>query len=417
MMTRPVNRLTTALYWLLLGLPWLLIQPGSTYGSETQTSPETGFHAAISGGKTSLGLRYRFDHINDDARPKDANASTLRTRLGYSTADWHHLSASLEMDNISSLGEERYFSMINGKTDYALIPDPPGTDLNQAYLQYNVPSHTRIRVGRQKVVFDNERHIGAKGWRQNEQTLDGISIAHEGIDKLHATYVYVTFVNNIFNERRDSDSHLLNLAYDWNKTLKTVAYYYALDLEGRLTDSLETTGLRVTGTFNDQGTWQPGFTLEGAHQQSYADNLDDFSVNYLHAEVALKMTPPARDQFAWTLCLGQENMTSDAGTAFQTPMATGKFHGYAEKFSGLILDTGLRDSYIKSSLSRNAWRLSIAAHDLRSDEGDHYGSELDISAFRRLGRQYAALLVYSDYNANHLFADAKRAQLLLMARY
>jgi len=408
MATGCIFRQSRLIHWSRISLPLLLVLAAGSYGSETRALPEADLHAAISGGKSSLNLRYRFDHFADDARPKDANASTLRTRLGYTTADWSNLRVSLEMDNISSLGETRYFSIVNGKSDYALIPDPSGTDLNQAYLQYDAPFGTTITAGRQKVVFDNERHIGAKGWRQNEQTLDGIRITYAGTDRLQATYAYISFINNIFFERRESD---------WNRNFRTVAYHYALDLEGRLADSLQTTGLRISGAFNDQGRWQPGYVLEGAHQQAHADNPDDFSVKYLHGEILLKMVPAARDQLAWQLTLGHENMTTDAGTAFQTPMATGKFHGYAEKFSGRIPDGGLKDSYVKSSLSRNAWRLSVAAHDLRSDHGDRYGSEVDVSLFRRIGRHYAALLVYSDYNAEDLFADARRAQLLLMARY
>src|SRR3990172_11523105 len=55
-------------------------------GGATTAHAVDDIRQAITDGKASIDLRYRYEYVDDDAVTKDAGASTLRTRLGYTTA-------------------------------------------------------------------------------------------------------------------------------------------------------------------------------------------------------------------------------------------------------------------------------------------------------------------------------------------
>ena len=85
----------------------------------------------------------------------------------------HGFSALLEGEGIASAGD-RYNSGANGVTTRPAITDPEGAELNQAYLAWK-GGHAGATLGRQRLLFDNQRWIGNSGWRQNEQTFDAVA--------------------------------------------------------------------------------------------------------------------------------------------------------------------------------------------------------------------------------------------------
>ena len=65
--------------------------------------------AAIDGGKISGNVRLRFESVDDDAFAKEAEAMTLRTRLGYETAPAKGFSVVAELEGCRSvLGVDYY---------------------------------------------------------------------------------------------------------------------------------------------------------------------------------------------------------------------------------------------------------------------------------------------------------------------
>ena len=47
------------------------------------------FWDALTGGKVDFSARYRFEHVDDNAAADQADASTIRTTLGYTTGSFH----------------------------------------------------------------------------------------------------------------------------------------------------------------------------------------------------------------------------------------------------------------------------------------------------------------------------------------
>ena len=160
--------------------------------------------------------------MDQDPFADDATASTLRTRLNYQTGEWSHLSAFLEADNVTVLGNNQtYNSTVNGVTDRPIVADPEYTEVNQAYLQLKLGTFAGT-AGRQRIVLDNARFIGNVGWRQNEQTYDAVTLKSSALRKTQLQYAYLANVNRVTGPDNGSqpgnyrsDSHVLNGKVDF----------------------------------------------------------------------------------------------------------------------------------------------------------------------------------------------------------
>ena len=130
---------------------------------------------ALKDGKVDIDLRYRYEHVEQAGFDRDANASTLRLRLGFGTGLYHGFSAYLDFEVLRTIGADNYNSTANGKVEFPVVPDPEDEEVNQAYLAYSAPRQTVFRLGRQRITLDNQRFVGNVGWRQLEQTFDAFS--------------------------------------------------------------------------------------------------------------------------------------------------------------------------------------------------------------------------------------------------
>ncbi|MBZ0166665.1 MAG: hypothetical protein K8I00_07635, partial [Candidatus Omnitrophica bacterium] len=73
---------------------------------------------AIEEGKPSIDMRYRFETVDQDGLPEKAEASTLRTRLGYKSGEFRHFMGVIEFENITQVGDDDYNDTLNGRTTY-----------------------------------------------------------------------------------------------------------------------------------------------------------------------------------------------------------------------------------------------------------------------------------------------------------
>ncbi|MCZ6803951.1 MAG: hypothetical protein O7D86_08475 [Proteobacteria bacterium] len=90
------------------------------------------FIDALTGGKVDFGVRVRFEHVDDESKAsgsRDADALTVRTILGYKTADFYNVFAHVEFENVSDIGDDtQYNDGENGLTTLPTIADARGTD-------------------------------------------------------------------------------------------------------------------------------------------------------------------------------------------------------------------------------------------------------------------------------------------------
>src|SRR3989338_4007289 len=200
------------------------------------------FSQLFSGGKAIFDARYRYEHVDQDNALKHANAQTLRTRVGFQSGKWSGLSALVEADNVSRIGDAAYNETRNGQSEYSVVADPDGSEVNQALLRYDHKYGSAV-LGRQRINLDNQRFVGGVAWRQNEQTYDGALAQLKPLAGLTLSYAYIDNINTVFgpsNGRYDTaanpaniegHSHLINAQYVLMPELTVTAYQYLLGLD------------------------------------------------------------------------------------------------------------------------------------------------------------------------------------------
>ncbi len=368
---------------------------------------------ALRGGEVYLKLRYRFENVSQGGFRKEAYGSTLRTVLGYETASYKGFNALVEFEDVSPIFDDSFNSTANGKTNRPVVADPDDTEVNQVYLQYTRESEGKARLGRQRITLDNLRWIGNVGWRQNEQTYDGLSLSCEAIEGVNVFYAYVDNVNRIFGENSPSmtfpgagnlrmQSHLLNVSHELDGIGKLSVYGYRLDFDTEDAagnePSTDTVGARLAGKRPLSDGLDLLWSGELAHQHDSSANRVNVDANYYQGEVGL-----ACSETKTSARLGMEILegSGQPGDKLTTPLATlHAYNGWADKFL-TTPDEGLKDLYLGVAKTVRDVKLQAIVHDYRSDAASRdFGHELDLDAVWKAKEGLVFGLRYANYHGD-----------------
>jgi hypothetical protein len=396
----------------------MFIAAGGAAGAETSSIAD-----AVTAGEANAVLRYRFEHVDQETFTEEANGSTLRLRLNYATGAWRAFKAFGEFDYVGELFVNDFNSGAGtspGRSQYPVVADPKGADLNQLYVEYGGMPGWQWRLGRQRILLDDHRFVGGVGWRQNEQTYDAMSVTVERLPKTELFYSVVTNVNRIFGDTvSDGDhgmnTHLLNARITVNEHLSATPYGYYIDNDDDPASSTSTIGVRVAANY-PLGQDTLDFLVEVSRQTDAANAPVDFDAGYLHLEAQWA------GQGGLSLGVGIESLGGDhtrEGAAFRTPLATlHAFQGWADQFL-VTPNAGIDDRYGMVSYRRGPWHWQTVLHDLAAESGSaDYGTELDFSVSRGFGERYSVLLKSAIFNAGDApFADTRKYWLMLSADY
>jgi len=358
--------------------------------------------AAIASGSPSLDIRMRYENVDQNNPLKQADALTVRTRLGYMTGDFRALAAFVEMENTTALIED-YNSGPGGnaKTDYSIVADPEITEINQAFLEFSGVTDTTAKLGRQRIIHDNARFVGNVGWRQNEQTYDAFRLDNASLPGARLSYAYLGNVRDVFSNDTAVSSHLLNARYDGFPLGALVAYGYFIDFKDTPANSQQTLGLRFAGSRQIKSV-KLLYTLEAARQDPYERGDKGIDAAYRLLELGLTVK-------GVTAKAGYELLGGDNFSGFETPLATKHaFNGWADMFLNTPTN-GLRDIYLQAGGKWAGFRLLAVYHDFRADKGAaDYGTELNLLAARKFAGRYTLGLKYASYNADTWLVDTRK---------
>jgi len=334
---------------------------------------------AIKSGKPTVNLRLRYESVDHDAAARQFDSGKhegliMRTAIGYKTGSYKGFSSTVELEDISTVHQGDYARTGNG------ILDPESADINQGYIKYSNGSFTGL-LGRQTIIYDNARHIGNVGWRQNDQTYDALTLKYKAPSlPLSLSYNYAWQVNRIVATEEKMDTHLFNANYK-GKYITPSLYYYKVgfepDLVGFFTpaNDSDTFGLRLLGKVQSESVGF-NYTLEYASQSEGSGATTNYSADYLLAEVGFNIQKVG-------LKLGYENIGVDNGMIFTTPLATvHAFNGWADRTLPLKgAGSGIKDTYFSISGKVKMVKLMAVYHSLDANTGNtDYGSEIDLLA-------------------------------------
>ena len=373
--------------------------------------PDTSAGSAAEPGVQSgpvVELRSRHEGVGDDAFARDAQADTMRLRLGYRWLFAPGWQLYADGEHVQSLFGAHYNSTANGKTQYPIVADPQSSEINQAYIGY-ANDHVGATLGRQRMLIDNQRFFGNSGWRQNEQTFDALALRYAfggGAPTLRYTYLdRVLRVNGHDNPNPllrewNLDGHLLNVSQAVPLGLLT-AYGYLVENHDIATLSTRTFGARWTGAQPLAGV-KLGWTLEYARQSDWANNPAQQNASY-------RLIEPSLEWRAVAFKAGWEVLGGNGRYGFSTPYATlHAFNGWADLFLTTPVD-GLDDRYVSAGAKLGKSNWVVAAHDFHADRGGrHYGREFDASLAYPLFAHAVGLVKYAEYRNDGFAFDTRK---------
>ena len=359
-------------------------------------------------GDWGLNLRYRFEGVDDNIN-RNAKASTLRAAFRYDSAEVMGWSLTAEVEHVSAVGGEKFNDGgSNGKTRYAVVADPDGTEIDQAYVQFTGLPGTQIRYGRQMIVhrpYPANRFLGSVAWRQNRQSFDGFHLENTAIEGLTVNAGYIHNVNRIFGEDNklpnrsdhDLDAWVARAVYSGFGGAAIEGYFYDLDFTNAVSLSTRTLGLRAAGQWALNDSANLLYAVEGAKQKDVGDNPNDLSLSYWLLDLGVGL--PNWQNL--TVKLSHERLEGDGTVGFSTPLAT--LHGY-QGWTDKFLATpamGVLDTYLTARAQLGPVNLLVAYHTLSSERGSFdYGQEWGFMATAKPMDRVTVGFKFADYNAD-----------------
>jgi len=366
-----------------------------------------------------LDLRLRYEEVGQVPLAPDAEALTLRARLGFETpALWD--TRLLAEGNVLLPFDERYRpdTATLYRSQYPLVADPRDHELNRLALINSSLPGTTITLGRQRIELDDQRFVGSVGWRQNEQTYDGVRMINKSVPDLTLDASFLDRVHRAYGDdspqgRYDGSMVLANASYG-TPVGKLTGFTYLLSfdplthfpgLPPATAAALNPVGLSTStwgGRFAGARPLGPvhiGYVVSWATQQQRGDNPHHFRNDYILGELSAS--------WQWLeVKAGDEVMQGNGVVGFATPLATTHaFDGWADKFLTTPAD-GLDNRYVV--LAGHLPNLGTV-HGLtlrtiyRSFEsqrtGVSYGSEWDLQLAGTWGR-FKPQLAFADYRAS-----------------
>lgn len=358
-----------------------------------------------------IDIRARYEYGDMDGFDP-SHAFTIRERLGFKTKAWNGFSFLAEGEFTQSIIDDYHSGDAQAHPvdpSNTTISDPENYELNQLFAQY-AAFDTTVKVGRQKIIYDNAAFIGNVGWRQNEQTYDAASISSTYFDDLTINYAYVNRVNRIFGTEAtnfgraaEGDINLLNLSYTGLKKVTLGAYAYLMDFDDAPPGwDNQTFGVSAKGKPTEDLVLYGEFAW-----QEQAGPLDNQSAIYGHTYAALTFLENQ------TVTLGFEYL--DAG--FQTPLATvHAFNGFSDVLAGpRIAGTlpGLADLYVSHQVPifwGMKWTNVLHAYgdnSISTNIGWEYNSVIS----KKFNENFSAMVEISHFETESLFPTTTRASL------
>ena len=196
------------------------------------------FEDKLGGGFTDAGSNWDFSKRAIDDNNNAYLLSRVMPRVAYTGK---RLAFTLEGRSSYSIGDERYVATAAGK---GLTENDADPDIHQAflYLGNHKEFPLSLKIGRQELVYGDQRLVGHFRWNNNARTFDALKVRWQnplfGVDLFTGGVVY----NDSHNlNKSNPQDHFSGAYFNFPTLLKneiTEAYFYARNVErGIVTDN------------------------------------------------------------------------------------------------------------------------------------------------------------------------------------
>ncbi len=363
-------------------------------------------------------VRLRYEDVGQVPLREDAEALTLRARLGFQTSPLWGISLLTEGNFILPI-DDRYRAdpAVASQTQYPVVADPRDHELNRLQLQSSALPGTTVTFGRQRILMDDQRFVGNSGWRQHEQTFDALRTVNRSIAGLTIDVAYMDRFHRVYADESPQGTYrgsmfLGNVAYQ-TPAGKLTGFAYLLSFDAITTfpgltpaaaaalnpalASTSTYGGRFVGD-HAFGIARIGYVASYATQRQRGDNPYQFTNFYYLGELSAAIGP-------LSVTAGDEVMQGNGTIGFATPLATNHaFDGWADKFLTTPAN-GLMNRYLSMMYqwpTAGEFKNVSAKAVFRSFAPQHtagsYGSEWDFQISAKW-RRFTPAIVLADYRA------------------
>ncbi len=360
-------------------------------------------------GKVTFKTTFRYEYVDREG-DEVANALNADILLGYRTPSHEGLYCYFETETVAPLGDAKFDSNTNGKTEYPVVLDPEGSEINQMYVGYEGDAlpKTKFLVGRQRIILDNARHIGNVGWRLNEMTYDAATVVNSAVENLTLIGSYIWNANAISGANLLVDMGVaINAGYQIADIGKLTGYAYMFDyaVSSGLRDQA-TYGGRLAGTRKLSDDLKAIYEAEFATQTAFGDT-DELGVSYFHVVAGAGFGD-------YWLKGGYESQGSepdgDGGfRSLRTFTGTNHaFNGWADRFLATPA-TGLNDLYVAAGgkiAAVDGLSFKALFHDFAAVEGSaHYGTEIDAVVAYKCDAHHAFGAKFASFSVDEYAPD------------
>lgn len=367
--------------------------------------------AADSEHDIDFALRARTASVKEGNDRGQAASILLR---GHVASTWsEHLNTYFEADHVSSFWQTQHSDGVRFNRE-PLVPDPPGSEINQLWLQAQSSTFS-LRLGRQSLELDNQRFIGTERFWQNEQTFDASLIRAQWASASRIQYAYIHRAHRIYGDKavqglrpdwvlkryahnasaaalwgeHRHKSHLLHVELnEWDQN-SLAGYAYFIDNMDWPASSNRTVGARYQH-FDTVGAFKIRLELEAAIQERIHIERSPQPIYGVLALGAIR--GPIRT------VVRHERLGEHHDTGFTTPLASlHSFNGWADAFT-FTPPQGLQDNSLHINWRASPWELDARYHLFLSANGrETYGEEIDVDLQYKMARQHLIQLRYANF--------------------
>lgn len=391
----------------------------SYHASADENIQAQSVYDAIMQGTSVSQLRFRYEYVDQDSKPEDANALTLQSLIGWQTASYFNTRLTAQLINVSHLNQDFYDNNLgkNKPSQLPTVQDPEITDINQLYLDYSGIPKTNIRLGRQIIRIDNTRFVGDIIFRQSSQVFDGVTVTNQALTNTEVLLGHYEHLRQSTGKYRNTNFDIAHIAYKYLPKASIAAYGYFIDqpdtgqVTGVSNNSHQDIGLRFDGSVDINTDWRWLHTFEFAKQTAYQGGSETIDVSYKKTGLGLGLKK-------WFARFDQEVLSSNGGLyAFQTPMATlHPFQGWTDLFT-TTPKQGMIDRFITVGGVWNQWTLQSEWHQMLSDHrfqtptgtGNDYGREWDVSVAYQYTPKLQTKFEYARFNEGDILGASATA--------
>ena len=302
-----------------------------------------------------------------------------RARLGLESKLAGKYKIFLQLQDVRTWGEET-----NTLGDFSA----DNFDFHQAYAELNEGPIT-FRLGRQEMIYDGQRLIGAVGWTNQGRSFDAARIMWRG---------YGAEAHLFYAKLREEDSGTSAPNQDffgvWANYGQMAAFKPSVLFLVDRNDATDMT--RLTTGLYAKGALTGGFKYEGEGYLQFGEvGASDILAFLIAARVGYAIPAPALkpEVWIWGEYLSGDNDTDDKVETFDTLFATNhKFYGFMDFFLGIpantggagLIDLGGRVKVVPfegvtAMVDYHFFRAAKSLVDSDGNDTKSFGSEIDVT--------------------------------------